>query len=422
MEKKNFMDYANSFQAVARLGLENMTALMKNLGNPEEKLRFIHVAGTNGKGSVCAFLQCIFTAAGYKTGKYISPNLISVCERISLNGENISEEALSGIMETVKKAAEKTEKETGVYPTQFELWTAAAFLYFSSRSADLVILETGLGGEKDATNVVKNTVCSVITKIAADHTAYLGNTLSEIAAAKAGIIKKGGFTVSASQSPDAAEVIKKRCLELKNPLYIAAECENIKFDASRLCEVFDYKDLKRLEMRLLGVHQTENAALAIETAKALKINEHYIRQGIFAAQNPARFEIISKKPAVIFDGAHNPNGVAALCAALKRYFPGKRLRFITAAMADKDIGENIKILSENGFKSCPFFTLAVKNNPRSASAEALAAKFSGGGFSAVPCSGFEEIFKTVSDADITVIFGSLYLYKDFAEFWDSACK
>lgn len=418
MENKEFLKYANSFQAVAKLGLENMTALMQNLGNPQDELKFIHIAGTNGKGSVCAFLQCIFMAAGYKTGKYISPNLIDVCERISVDGENIKKDELEKIMETVKSAAEKTEKETGIYPTQFELWTAAAFLYFKNRKTDVVILETGLGGEKDATNIIKSNLCAVITKIAADHKDYLGSKTEDIAAAKSGIIKAGSFVVSAPQISDAEKVIKQKCQILDVPHTVAETCTNVAFDKEEFVEIFDYQNIKSIKMRLLGLHQTENAALAITAAKKLGIKDEHIKQGIFAAQNPARFEIVSKEPFIIFDGAHNPNGVSALCKALKRYFPDRKFNFITAAMADKDYEENFKILGESGFKNCPVKTLQVKNNSRSATGEVLADSLRVLGFFAEGCKDFEEAFEKINKSDITVIFGSLYLYKDFKEFWD----
>lgn len=416
MENKGFMKYANSFQAVARLGLENMTSLMNNLNNPQDGLKFIHVAGTNGKGSVCSFLQCIFSAAGYKTGKYISPNLVDVCERISINGADITSERLETLMKKVKEAAEKTEKETKVYPTQFELWTAAAFLYFSEEKTDVVVLETGLGGEKDATNIIKTNLCSVITKIAFDHKDYLGEDISKIAAAKAGIIKPGGFTVSANQTTEAERVIKEKCAEKNVAFFNAPKCENIRFDSDGFFEIFDCGETKDIKMRLLGLHQTENAALAVCAAKNLGIDDEYIKQGIFAAQNPARFEIISKNPLVIFDGAHNPNGTEALCAALKRYFPNRKFKFITAAMADKNYAESFEILKNNGFGTCKFKTLEVKNNPRSATAESLAESLETLGFFAECAADFEEAFADLKNNGSVVIFGSLYLYKDFKEY------
>ena len=174
----NFKKFANSFQAVARLRLEGISCLMKYLGNPQNNLKFIHIAGTNGKGSVCNFLQCIYTDAGYRTGRYTSPNLVSVCERISVDGVLISDEDINRILSTVEDAARKVETELGDLPTQFEIWTAAAFCYFKEQNCDMVILETGLGGTRDATNVIAAPVCSVITSIDIDHTEYLGDRLA----------------------------------------------------------------------------------------------------------------------------------------------------------------------------------------------------------------------------------------------------
>ena len=187
----DFKKFANSFQAVARLKLEGITCLMKHLGNPQDDLKFIHIAGTNGKGSVCNFLQNIFSDAGYRTGRYTSPNLISVCERISVDGELISQVDIDRIMKVVENAAKAVEVEIGDFPTQFEIWTAAAFCYFKEQKCDIVILETGLGGVRDATNVIKPPVAAVITTIDVDHVEYLGNSLTGIAEAKAGIIKNG---------------------------------------------------------------------------------------------------------------------------------------------------------------------------------------------------------------------------------------
>ena len=188
---KEFLNYANSFQAPARLRLESITYLLDALGNPHKKLRCVHIAGTNGKGSVCAFLSSMLTAAGYKTGKYISPNMVRVTERISIDGVDISEDELEILMDEVKTAAEKAKEHFGEYPTQFELWTAAAFLHFLRTGCDVCVIEVGMGGERDATNVIERPLLSVITSISYDHMGFLGSTLTEIARCKAGIIKKG---------------------------------------------------------------------------------------------------------------------------------------------------------------------------------------------------------------------------------------
>lgn len=409
------MKYANSFQAVARLELESIKALTELLENPQDKLKFIHVAGTNGKGSVCSFLQSIFTAAGYRTGKYISPNLISVCERISVDGTQITEAELGEIMLEVEKAAKQVEVWYGEPPTQFELWTAAAFLYFEKKHTDIVILETGLGGERDATNVVKNTLCSVITGISYDHTAYLGNTLREIASAKAGVIKENSVTVYSPQNTEADSVIINKARKMHSRL-LAPESPAIK-RSERCREIFDYKNIKNIKCGLSGTYQPQNAALAIETALTLGIDEKAIKCGIEAAKNPARFEIISEAPIVIFDGAHNPDGVEALCKSLKHYLGGKKINFVTAVMADKDLESETKILKSYGFdRDSKLFTVSVKNNPRSLDEGSLCKLYRSKGFNAESCESVEEaVALAKKDSEVCVIFGSLYLYKDFAE-------
>lgn len=410
-----FTEYANSFQTVARLELESIKKLVEFLGNPQDKLKFIHVAGTNGKGSVCSFLQNIFTSAGYRTGKYISPNLINVCERISVDGVEIEEDELDEIMEKVKIAAEKVEELYSDPPTQFELWTAAAFLYFAEKEVDFVILETGLGGERDATNVVKNTLCSVITKISFDHTSYLGNSIEEIAKAKAGIIKENSVTVYMPQNTGADDIIKNAAKDKNNKLIIPGKpCIKGVCDCF---EIFDYKNLKDIKCGISGTFQPENAALAIEAATALGIDDEYIKKGISLAKNPARFELVEENPTVIFDGAHNPDGVEALCKSLNKYFKNKKISFVTAVMADKDLESEMEILKKYGYdKNSQFYTVTVKNNPRTQDKEKLSQMYKEEGFLAEPCENIKSaVEKAKISGDMVVIFGSLYLYKDFSE-------
>ena len=409
-----FTEYANSFQAVARLRLESIEKLMSFLGNPQDALKFIHVAGTNGKGSVCAFLESILTDAGFKTGKYTSPNLIRVNERISISKEEISDADLERVMEKVRWASDKTKEALGDAPTQFELWTAAAFLYFYEKKTDIVVLETGLGGERDATNIVKNTICSVITGIALDHTDYLGNSIEDIARAKAGIIKKGGVTIYMPSTPDADKVVKEKAKKEKNRVIIPKEC--IIKGKEFASEIFDYDGIKDIRCGLSGAYQPKNASLAIEAAKLLGIEEKYIKSGIEKAKNPARFEVVSENSLVIFDGAHNGNGVQALANSLNRYFGGKKINFITAVMADKDLKNEIRILKEQGFGNSKFFTVMVKNNPRAMRGEDLSCLYVENGISAIPCGNIKDALSAAEkNCDMVVVFGSLYLYKDFKE-------
>ena len=413
-----FTEYANSFQAVANLELENIKRLTEKLKNPQKKLKFIHVAGTNGQGSVCAILQTALTHAGYKTGKYISPNLVDVCERVSVDGTEITHAELEEIMKIVKEAADGVYNDTGSYPTQFELWTAAAFLYFETKKVDVVVLETGLGGQHDATNIVDNTICSVITKISIDHISYLGGSIDEIAKAKAGIIKDIdgiGITVSAVQEDAAMTVIQRKAKEKNNKLYIVNTPESKA--VSGICEVFDLGDMKNVVCSLGGLHQIENAAIAAEVLKKLDIDDKSIRYGIENAKNPARFEMVSENPTVIFDGGHNPDGIRSLANSIRRYFPEKKKNFVMGVMADKDLHEMLSVLKEHGVcENSKFFTVTVKDNPRAMKAEELSVILNRSDFSAVPCESISKaITSALEGADVVFIFGSLYLYKDFSE-------
>lgn len=415
MKQEEFNNYANSFQAIARLRLESIENLLCHLGNPQNKLKFVHIAGTNGKGSVSAFLQCIFSSYGLKTGKYISPNLIDVCERITVDGEQISQAELSRLLSEVKKAAHLTETELGEPPTQFEIWTAAAFLYFLQKDCDIIVLETGLGGTRDATNIIPAPLACVITHIAMDHMQYLGDTIEKIAKEKAGIIKTPssglGCTVTARQSPEALAVLQKVCKERKNTLICTAAAKSV--SRSRLGEYFDYKDLKGLHCSMLGLHQLDNAAAAIETAKYLKIPEEHIRRGIEQARNTARFEIVSENPLTIFDGAHNADGMRSFVNGLKRYFPTETKSLIMASMGDKDVSASIAEL-QNIPHLEKIYTVAVKDNPRSMTAADLCGKIVSAGILSEPCADIAEAVSKCG-TDMTAICGSLYLYKDFCE-------
>ncbi len=422
----DFKKFANSFQAVARLQLEGIGCLMKHLGNPQNELNFIHIAGTNGKGSVCSFLQNIFTDAGYRTGKYTSPNLVTVCERISVDGEMISEKDINRILKTVEIAANKVKSELGEIPTQFEIWTAAAFCYFKEQNCDMVILETGLGGTRDATNIIPCPAATVITTIDIDHVEYLGDSIEKIATEKAGIIKKPhnnkqGITVSARQNTKASEVLTDVCTE-RNHNLIFANTPILK-SVESFCEIFDYTasdgtDLCDIKCGISGVYQPENAVLAVETALALGINIEHIKNGIAKAKNPGRFEIINQNPVVIYDGAHNKNGMIALSKSLNHYFPKwDGATFIMAFMGDKDIVGELDILKNSGLlANSHIFAVKVKDNPRAADTDLICKTSADLGISATPYEELRDAYKNALDLNKPVVLcGSLYLYKDFDE-------
>lgn len=413
MKNNNFKDYANSFQAVTIPGLERISLLLKKLGNPEKKLKFIHIAGTNGKGSVSANMACILEDAGLKVGKYISPNLIRVNERISISGEDISDSELSSILERIEPLSHEVERELGIPPTQFEIWTAAAFLYFAEKTCDIVVLEVGLGGEFDATNVIEKNEIAIITRLGIDHTGYLGNTISEIASAKAGIIKETSTThkvITVNQGKEALSVLSDTAKKRGADLIIA---EPIARNTIGIHEVFDIQNFKDIKCGISGLHQIENASLAALAAKELGIDEAYIKSGIARAKNPARFELIRENPTVIYDGGHNENGIEALVSSLKRYFGNVPKTVIFACMRDKDIKDSLRMLN---YSDTEFIYTTVKDNPRASGAEELCLRAREMGFDGVHFDSIADAYReALAKNKLTVICGSLYLYKDFSE-------
>ncbi len=413
--QNKFKAYANSFQAVTVPGLERIKALCEKLGSPEKNMKFIHVAGTNGKGSVCASLAEILRHSGFKVGKYISPNLLRVNERISINGIDISDAELSDLLVRIEPLVKEIEEKTSVAPTQFEIWTAAAFLYFNEKKCDYVVLEVGLGGELDATNVIEQNELAIITRLGLDHTQYLGSTIGEVAAAKAGIIKRKcntGAVVTTNQVPEAMKVLEEKAESLGCRLHVG---EYTNRGSEGIYEIFDSSGIEGLRCGIAGLHQTENAALAVKAAQLLGIEEKHIRAGILAARNPARFELIRENPTVIYDGGHNENGIEALIASLKKYFGNVEKTVVFACMKDKEIDRSLKMLGEDTH----FAFTTVKDNPRAMSASELQAYALSRGF-------LGEAFDTVGEAyewalkegRLTVICGSLYLYGDFKEYLD----
>jgi dihydrofolate synthase/folylpolyglutamate synthase len=410
----DFKSFANSFQAVTVPGLERIDALLDRLSDPQKDLKFIHVAGTNGKGSTCSALAEILTAKGFVTGKYISPNLIRVNERISVSGVEITDGELDLILKRIEPLAREVEESEGLAPTQFEIWTAAAMVYFKEKHCDYVVLEVGLGGEFDATNVIPHNEIAVITRLGLDHTQYLGNTIEEVAAAKAGIIKGGSGTkkvVTASQEPRALAVLRARAQECGCQLVIPEPHHS---GTEGIYESFDLGQIKNIRCGIGGYHQIENMALAAEAALCLGIEERYIKEGIQRAKNPARFEIISEDPTVIYDGGHNENGIGALVASLERYFPASPKTVIFACMKDKEISQSLKMLDNDGTE---FIFTEVKNNPRADTAEETLARAEAIGIGGVAIPDIGEAYREATGRGrLTVICGSLYLYKDLYEY------
>ena len=394
-------------------GLSRVSELCAALQNPQKSTSFIHVAGTNGKGSVCSMLSEILKSAGYKTGLYTSPYISFFEERIRINGEPIPKNRLAEITGKVKCFAEKLPEQ----PTEFEIITAAAFLYFSEENCDIVVLETGLGGRLDATNIIEDPILSVITGIGLDHTAVLGNSIAEIAAEKGGIIKSGRPVVMADCPIEAQLVLESIAKEKNSPVF--------KTDYGRVSEKnfsvngtsLNVKPYGKLAMSLAGVYQADNAIVAItaaETARigGLKITEHDIKEGLSKIVWPARFELFSKNPPVIYDGAHNPNGVSALKENIERILGG-RVILVTGVMKDKDYSLMAKTLAP--LIDCAF--TVTPDNPRSLSAKALAEVYSSFNVKAKDCSSaYEGILLAISESKKrkfpVVISGTLYMYAE----------
>lgn len=323
------------------LGLDSMRELCSRLGNPQDELRFVHIAGTNGKGSVLAYVSTILKEAGYRVGRYLSPTITDYRERFQIDGRFITQSGLCRYLEQVKEAAEAMAAEGKPHPTPFEVETAVAFLYFLDKKCDIVVLETGLGGALDATNVVKTTVAAVFASISMDHMAILGDTLEKIALVKAGIMKDRCYVVTARQDPAVAKILKQAALLRKCKLYTA--------DAERAKQVyygvtkqrFTYAGYKNLEISMLGKFQIENAVVAVETIQVLAkagfpVKEEALRRGLLLTSWPGRFSVIGKKPLFIADGAHNEDASRRLAESLQFYFAEKKMIFILGMLKDKE--------------------------------------------------------------------------------------
>lgn len=318
-------------------GLERITELLSRLGDPQKQLKFVHITGTNGKGSVAAMLTATLNAAGYNVGRFTSPHLRFYNERINVAGRDISDEDLCCLAEEMKPAVEGMAEK----PTEFELWTAMAMCYFKKRACDVVVLEVGLGGRLDSTNVIPAPEVAVITNLALEHTEYLGDTIAKIATEKAGIIKPGCDVVLYGQSEEAQSVVRAKCAECGCELTITDEGQQVLHESGLDGQLLSYRGRKNLHLRLIGTYQYKNAAVALDAIDVLKkrgfaIPEQAIAEGFAKVVWPGRFEVLRREPLVIVDGAHNPNGVEELAKCLNVYLPGKKVTFLMGVLADKD--------------------------------------------------------------------------------------
>lgn len=393
-------------------GLSRTRELLHRIGDPQNRLRFIHIAGTNGKGSTAAMLASVMQAAGYRTGLYTSPFITCFNERMQIDGQMISDEELAQITQMLRPHAEAMKD----HPTEFELVTAIAMEYFSRHHCDIVSLEVGLGGELDSTNVISTPEVAVICNIGLDHTAVLGDTLEQIASAKAGIIK-GGDVVIYRGKASVERVFEAACEKTGARLH-RADFDGLHSVADSLAgQIFDCGKLKRLELPLLGVHQLRNAAVAIKAVQVLSqkgwhISEAQLREGLRTVSWPGRFELLRHEPIFIADGGHNPQCMAALEGNLRSYLSGRSLTALVGVMADKDYRDMFRIVAP----SISRFVTVTPENPRALSAQALAQVLSEFGKPVTACDSVRQgvaaaIAQTPADGAV-VAFGSLYMLGD----------
>ena len=395
----------------SRPGLSRTQELLLKLGSPEKQLKYVHVAGTNGKGSVCSMTSSVLRAAGYRVGLYTSPYIVRFNERMQVDGEPISDTELAELTDTVKPVADGMQDP----PTEFELITALAFLYFKRHQCDVVVLEVGMGGRLDSTNVIESPLVSVITGIALDHTAVLGDTVEKIAFEKAGIIKHGSPVVYGGRDDKAFGVISARAKELGCKI-VRTDLETLKVKrADVFGSTFDYKGYNNIDISLPGSYQPENTATVIETVEALnavgfKVPQDALRTGLKNARWPARFELLNSDPCVIFDGSHNIQGVTAAVESIKRFLGGDVI-LLMGVLADKDYNDMVGLLAPVAHE---VFTITPPS-PRALGSKELAAVFAGRG---VRAQEFDNIGASVAAAYARakeigkplVMLGSLYMY------------
>ena len=409
------------------LGLDRMEELLRRLGNPQDDLKVIHVAGTNGKGSVSKYLEEGLSACGYKMGLYTSPYIETFNERIRYDGADISDEDLEYYGQKVVSAAEAMVADGLDSPTEFEVVTAIAFLYFAGRQADITILEVGLGGIGDSTNVVKSPLASVITSISYDHMAQLGSSLAEIAVNKAGIIKTGCPVIANVPQRDAAKIIARKAYAMGSRLYDisgirAAVSDETPFSQKVSMELYE-KSYSDVEISMVGRHQAENLKTALATLEilrksgAVKLDREALYDGLKRARQPGRFEVISEDPLVIIDGAHNEAGAQALQETMAQHFAGKKILLVAGILADKEIDSIVKFLT----KITDHIIVTEPDNPRKLAAEKLAEHVADFGVAAEAVSDVEAAVHRAKELaegyDVILFAGSLYLIGDVRRLW-----
>lgn len=392
-------------------GLKRIRELLDLLGNPQNNLKFIHIAGSNGKGSTSAMLSSILTCAGYRTGLFTSPHLCRYNERIKINNVDISDEDLSSAAEKVSVAV----KQMHDTPTEFERFTAIAFLHFQMCACDIVVLEVGLGGRLDSTNVIPAPVLSIITNIGLEHTDLLGDTLEKIAAEKAGIIKEGASVILYEQSAQVENVIRRKCAECNCGLTVTDIAQEQLELLDMTGQTFSYRKRKNLRLNLLGTYQVYNVAVVLDAVDALNqrgftVSEEDISKGLAHVVWPARMELLGQEPPFLLDGAHNPQCMTALRDSLESIWPNTKIAFLTGVLADKEYTEMMNTLLPT---AAAFFCLTPCSE-RALPAEALAEYLRKQGADAVAYatieSGLQEALTFAERENVPVVAcGSLYM-------------
>ena len=394
----------------SKLGLDRTRELLGKLNDPQKELKFIHIAGTNGKGSTAAMLSSILEKAGYRVGLYTSPFINRFNERMQVNHQPIPDEELAALTEYVRPHADAMADS----PTEFELITALAMVWFARQKCDIVVLEVGMGGELDSTNIIDVPEAAVIAAMGLDHVKELGPTMADIARAKAGIIKEGGRVVSYGGNSEADEVIAAVCRARNASLCQPDFSAIVPGDFSLEGQTFSYKGWCGLRIPLVGAYQMNNAAVVLETVEVLRqrgwsVSDEAVRQGLADTRWPARFEVLRRDPVFIVDGGHNPHGIRATAESLRRLFPGRKITFVTGVMADKDVEHILGLIVPLADQ---FFTVRP-DNPRAMDAGELAARIEAMGAKATACAsvqdGVDRAIQAEGPHGVACALGSLYM-------------
>lgn len=411
IESENYLNQISRKGSV--YGLQTIQELLKRLGNPQNELKFIHVAGTNGKGSTIAFLSSVLKESGYCVGRFNSPHLVTFRECIQVNEEYIEEDFVARCLTEIRKVSDSMASDGLHTPTYFEVETALAFLYFKEKNCDLVLLETGLGGRMDATNIISTAIIEVFVSISMDHMDILGDTLEKIALEKSGIIKPHTVVVSASQKSIVEEVLSNICKEKECDIKFVAEKQITNISYSETKQQFTYKDWENIEISLLGTYQIKNASLALEVINVLKnmgyqIEKQHVIQGMKNAAWWGRFTCIATKPTIIIDGAHNEEAAEVLKNSIETYFKGKRIYYIFGVFKDKAYRRIIELTAPLAYH---IITVQTKDNPRALPAEQLKQAVAHVNSSVESSTSISQaVQKVMTQAtcdDVIVIFGSL---------------